>query len=70
MLILSRKQNESIIIGDNIKITVSSIRGRYVRIGIEAPEEIRIIREELSLAPAKVPSLADLDTRRHIKAAL
>ncbi len=47
MLILSRKQNESIIIGENIKITVASIRGRYVRIGIEAPDQVMIFREEL-----------------------
>ncbi len=48
MLILSRKTNESIVIGDNIRITIASVRGRYVRLGIEAPREVSIYREELT----------------------
>ncbi|MBX6314938.1 MAG: carbon storage regulator CsrA, partial [Isosphaeraceae bacterium] len=48
MLVLSRKVNESILIGDHIRITVSGIRGHYVRIGIEAPDQVRVLREELS----------------------
>ena len=47
MLILSRKSNESIVIGGNIRITVASVRGRYVRLGIEAPADVKIFREEL-----------------------
>ena len=46
MLILSRKQNEKIRIGDDIVITVVR-SGKRVRIGIEAPEHVRILRQEL-----------------------
>ena len=47
MLVLSRKLNQSIVINGDIRITVVSIRGNQVRIGIEAPDRWRIFREEL-----------------------
>ncbi len=47
MLVLSRKAEESMIIGDDIKITVLDIRGGQVRIGITAPQEVKINREEV-----------------------
>ena len=47
MLVLSRKAEESMFIGDDIKITVLDIRGGQVRIGITAPEDIKIHREEV-----------------------
>ncbi len=47
MLVLSRQRNESIIIGDNIIITVVDIRGDKVRLGIEAPSEIPVHRKEV-----------------------
>ena len=47
MLILSRKPGETIVIGDNIKIVVLGIEGRQVRIGIEAPKEVAVHREEI-----------------------
>ena len=47
MLILTRSQNESIIIGDDIKVTVLGTKGQDVKIGIEAPEDVEIWREEL-----------------------
>jgi carbon storage regulator len=47
MLVLTRKMNERIIIGDSIWITVVGIRGNHVRLGIEAPPEITILRDEL-----------------------
>ena len=47
MLILKRKKNESIIIGDSIEIKVTDIQGDSVRLGITAPKDISIFREEI-----------------------
>lgn len=47
MLVLSRKKNESIVIDGQIVITVIEIRGDKVRLGIEAPREVPIHREEV-----------------------
>lgn len=47
MLVLSRKRDESIIIGDNIVVTVVDVRGDKVRLGIEAPREISVHRREV-----------------------
>ena len=47
MLVLSRKTDESLLIGDDIKVTVLDIRGGQVRIGISAPSSIKIHREEI-----------------------
>jgi carbon storage regulator len=49
MLVLSRKVGERIWIGENISITVVRITGGGVRLGIEAPSELPVIREELKL---------------------
>jgi len=50
MLVLSRKKNESIIIDENIVITVVEIRGDKVRLGIQAPREVPIHRSEVHAA--------------------
>lgn len=50
MLVLTRKLGESIAIDDDIKIVVVSIKGRQVRLGIEAPRDTKIHREEVYLA--------------------
>jgi carbon storage regulator len=47
MLVLSRQRDESIIIGDNIVITVVDVRGDKVRLGIEAPREVSVHRREV-----------------------
>lgn len=47
MLVLTRKVEEQILIGDDIKITLLKVRGNSVRIGIEAPREVRVIRGEI-----------------------
>ena len=46
MLILTRKKGESIAIGDNIQIQVLNVKGGQVRIGIDAPREVKVNREE------------------------
>ncbi len=47
MLVLSRKKNESIVINDDITIVVVEIRGDKVRLGIEAPKEVPVHRNEV-----------------------
>ncbi len=47
MLVLSRKKNESIIINDNITITVIEIRGDKIRLGIDAPKDVSVHRREV-----------------------
>jgi carbon storage regulator len=47
MLVISRKAEEGIIIGDNIKITVVEINRDRVRLGIDAPQNVKIVRNEL-----------------------
>lgn len=49
MLVLTRKSNQSIMIGDDIEITVLSIMGEKVRIGIQAPREVPVFRREVYL---------------------
>lgn len=47
MLVLSRKPGDSIVIGGGVRIRVLRIEGKHVRIGIEAPDDVAIIRAEL-----------------------
>lgn len=47
MLILTRRVNEAVIIEDDIKITVLGVRGGQIRLGIEAPKDISVHREEI-----------------------
>ncbi|OEF99498.1 carbon storage regulator [Vulcanibacillus modesticaldus] len=50
MLILSRKKNQSIILGNDIEITVVAIEGDQVKIGINAPKHVEILRKEIYLS--------------------
>lgn len=74
MLALTRKAGERIVIGDNIVVTVVSIKGDSIRITVEAPKEIKIYRGEIFDAiaaenrQAAVPhDLTDLDMLKEIK---
>ena len=54
MLILTRRPGETILIGDDIEVTVMRISGNQVRIGIEAPKDVDIVRGELLEEEAEV----------------
>ena len=47
MLVLSRQKDESIMIGDGIRITIVDVRGDKVRLGIDAPKDVKVFRAEL-----------------------
>ncbi|MEI7701378.1 MAG: carbon storage regulator CsrA [Planctomycetia bacterium] len=47
MLVLSRQSDETIIIGDNIRVTIVEVRGDKVRIGIDAPRDVTVHRQEI-----------------------
>lgn len=51
MLVLSRKPGEKILIGDNVTVTIVRIGPNTVRLGIDAPREMNIVREELCQSP-------------------
>ncbi len=51
MLVLSRKVGEQLVVGENIRIVVHRVAGNRVTIGIEAPNDVRIIRGELEVHP-------------------
>lgn len=57
MLVLTRKEGEQILVGDNVVITVNRIAGNRVAIGIEAPREVSIVRGELE-AQEQTPRVA------------
>ncbi|MFN2539974.1 MAG: carbon storage regulator CsrA [Mycobacteriales bacterium] len=47
MLVLTRRKNQSIVIGDNIIVTVLEVKGDQIRLGITAPRDVQVYREEL-----------------------
>jgi carbon storage regulator len=68
MLVLSRKKDEKLVIGDDIEVTIVEVKGETVRIGISAPPEIKIYRGELldairEAARQPAPDLAELDRK-------
>lgn len=60
MLVLSRKETERIRLGDSIVVTVVRVSGDKVRLGIDAPPNIVVLREELEPLPAADVSLEDM----------
>lgn len=74
MLILSRKLNERIVIGDNVEVSVVEIKGDHVKLGIDAPRSVKVFRQEVyqaiqaenqaaAQAPSDLGSLAGLFTQ-------
>tara|TARA_R110002049_G_scaffold285698_1_gene466792 strand:- start:225729 stop:225959 length:231 start_codon:yes stop_codon:yes gene_type:complete len=64
MLVLSRKEGEQLVIGDDVVLTISRISGNRVAIGIEAPRSVRIIRGELErreVAGGLAPNTASME---------
>lgn len=47
MLILSRKTNQKIVIGEDIEITIIEVKGEQVKVGIDAPKELKVFRQEV-----------------------
>lgn len=68
MLVLTRKANEQILIGDDIKITLVRVRGNSVRVGIEAPRDVRVVRGELArkLEPQDEALAVELGEREQV----
>ncbi len=71
MLILSRKVNEKIMIGEDISLTIIEIRGDQVKIGVEAPKSVKVFRQEVYEAiqnenRAAATSLPNLDSLQNI----
>ncbi|BBP43322.1 carbon storage regulator CsrA [Thiosulfativibrio zosterae] len=62
MLVLTRKVGESLIIGDNVVITVVSQKGGQVRLGIEAPASVSIQREEIVNTPKSTEAMPNLQS--------
>ena len=58
MLVLTRKLNESIMVGDDVKITIVDVKGDQVKLGITAPRQVAVHREEVYLEIQKENQLA------------
>lgn len=56
MLVLSRKPDEEIVIADEIRVKVLKVNGSKVVLGIEAPDDVRIMRSEIDLSDPTVPA--------------
>jgi carbon storage regulator len=61
MLVLTRKSNQSIMIGDDVEVSVLSVMGEKVRIGIQAPQEIPVFRKEIYLEIHRDDAAAEAD---------
>jgi carbon storage regulator len=70
MLVLTRKSNQSIMIGDDIEVSVLSIMGEKVRIGIQAPRDIPVFRKEVYLEIQQENLAAGASARAEVDDAL
>ncbi len=61
MLILTRRVGESLIIGDEVTITVLGVKGNQVRIGVKAPKEVAVHREEILDRMAEITSKCEIE---------
>jgi carbon storage regulator len=61
MLVFKRRPDQALMIGDNITVKVMAIRGGQVRIGLEAPRDVTILREELIEKPGNAEPGTDSD---------
>jgi carbon storage regulator len=72
VLVLTRKSNQSIMIGDEIEVSVLSIMGEKVRIGIQAPRDIPVFRKEvyLEIQQERAKEMAGTNVRHEVDQAL
>jgi carbon storage regulator len=72
VLVLTRKSNQSIMIGDDIEVSVLAIMGEKVRIGIQAPRDVPVFRKEvyLEIQDEEPGEAKDADARQEVDAAL
>ena len=70
MLVLTRKTNQSIMIGDDIEVSVLAIMGEKVRIGIQAPRDVPVFRTEVYLEIKEEQVTESGDAREEVDAAL
>lgn len=65
MLVISRKVGQTVLIGDGIEITVSSVRGDQVRLAIQAPRSVTILRKE-TVEQVELSNAAAVDAAPHV----
>jgi carbon storage regulator len=70
LLVLTRKSNQSIMIGDEIEVSVLAIMGEKVRIGIQAPRDVPVFRKEVYLEIKDDSAAETKDAREEVDAAL
>ena len=66
MLILTRSNQETLRIGDNITITIIDIKGKQIRFGIDAPKEVAVVREELLKRNNDIPQRHSAQNREEV----